>query len=234
MRFSEWEPVYRRICADMGYEPSADEASARLLAALTLNSDLRDGDAVEDMMKSTATVIGNSPGLEKDILKHPPEGTIIVSGSAVGRAVAAGVEPDIVVTDLDGDIAPQIEASRRGALTLLHAHGDNAGLIQRYAGEFEGPVVLTTQGRPFGNVFDFGGFTDGDRAYCLAREFGARRVLLLGFDFDNPMPKEGSDPAVKLRKLAWARKIIFDGSGAAVLPRSRMKPIYVRSGMGCR
>jgi len=51
---------------------------------------------------------------------------------------------------------------------------------------------------------NYGGFTDGDRAVCIAEHFGAARVTLAGFDFDNPIP----DTPSKLRKLAWARKII--------------------------
>ncbi|MCQ2071391.1 MAG: DNA transporter, partial [archaeon] len=74
---------------------------------------------------------------------------------------------------------------------------------------FEGPVVLTTQGRPQNTVFNYGGFTDGDRCVCLAREFGATRILLYGFDFDHPTVKEGSDPSRKLAKLGWAKRIIF-------------------------
>ena len=76
------------------------------------------------------------------------------------------------------------------------------------AGLFKGPVVLTTQSVPENTVLNFGGFTDGDRAVCIAQELGARRVLLEGFDFEHPNPKPGSDPAVKLRKLAWAERII--------------------------
>ena len=40
MRFSEWEPVYLDIIADMGYDRSDDEACVRVLKAVTLNSDL--------------------------------------------------------------------------------------------------------------------------------------------------------------------------------------------------
>ena len=57
-------------------------------------------------------------------------------------------------------------------------------------------------------VADYGGFTDGDRAVCICQEFGVRRIVLRGFDFLHPNPKPGSDPAVKLRKLGWAERII--------------------------
>ena len=170
--------------------------------------DLQHFDAWASMFGETVTVFGDAPCLESDVGALPPEGTLIASGSAVGRVMALGIVPDVVVTDLDGDIDPQLEASSGGALTFIHAHGDNQDLVRMYAGLFKGPVVLTTQSVPENTVLNFGGFTDGDRAVCIAQELGARRVLLEGFDFEHPNPKPGSDQAVKLRKLAWAERII--------------------------
>lgn len=213
MKFTEWEPTYLDICRDFGFDPDSDTMSVRLLCSLTLNSDLCDGDSIAKLMTDSVSVIGDSPGLEDDLSYHVPEGCILCSGSAVGRLVSAGHQPHIIVTDLDGDIGPQLEASKNGALTLILAHGDNCDLVRDYASQFKGPIVLTTQGRPFGNVFCFGGFTDGDRAVCVAREFGAERILLYGFDFEHPNPKRNSDSEIKLRKLSWARRIIYADGG---------------------
>lgn len=206
MRHSDWDPVYERILEDMGYSRGEDEACVRILKGVTMGSDLVDPDDIR--FESTSTVFGDGPCLEEDVSRHPPEGTLVASGSSVRRLLALGIVPDAVVTDLDGDIQSQLEASRSGAVTFIHAHGDNCDLVRQYAGRFEGPVVLTTQSRPENTVFDFGGFTDGDRAVCIAQEMGSRRVVLEGFDFLNPTPKEGSDPSVKLRKLRWAEEII--------------------------
>ncbi len=217
MKFAEWEPVYLDICRDFGFDPDSDTMSVRLLCSLTLNSDLCDSDPILERMTGTVSVIGDSPWLEEDLSSHVPEGCIICSGSAVGRLVSTGHSPDIIVTDLDGDIGSQLEASRSGVLTLILAHADNSDLVRQYASQFKGPIVLTTQGRPFGNVFCFGGFTDGDRAVCTAREFGAKNILLYGFDFEHPNPKKGSDPDMKLRKLSWARRIIYENGGEDVI-----------------
>ena len=217
MKFSEWEPIYLRICGDFGFSPDSDAMSVRMLKAVTPNSDLRDEDSIRPLIGSTVTVVGDSPGLEEDISKLPPEGCVIASGSSVPRLLRLGIMPQIVVTDLDGNINAQLEASSEGALTLILAHGDNMDLVRQYAPLFTGPIVLTTQGRPENTVFDYGGFTDGDRCVCLAREFGAGRILLLGFDFEHPNPKEGSDPVMKKRKLEWARRIIFDGDSSDIV-----------------
>ncbi len=211
MRFDEWSPIYESILSDMGYDRSSDEASARLLKVLMLNADLMTVDELSSMIGDEVSIFGAAKCLESDVEKISPSGTLISAGSATVRVMAMGIMPDIVVTDLDGDIDSQIQASERGAVTLIHAHGDNADLIARYAKEFRGRVVLTTQSSPDNVLYDFGGFTDGDRAVCLARHFGSSRIRLYGFDFDDPYPGDGKDLSIKLKKLKWAKRLIGDG-----------------------
>ena len=217
--FSEWEPLYREICAEFCIDPLADESSVRLLEAVTQNLDLDDEDCFEHLLQGTVTIFGAADSLKNDVGDLPPEGTLIAAGSACRLMTDLGFRPDILVTDLDGDVESQIAASADGAVTLILAHSDNTDAVARYAPLFKGKVVLTTQCRPRGNVLCFGGFTDGDRAVCLARHFGARRILLEGFDFDHPGAKEGSDPARKLRKLAVARRVITSRTDDLVLPK---------------
>jgi uncharacterized Rossmann fold enzyme len=95
-----------------------------------------------------------------------------------------------------------------GVPVFLHAHGDNRDAIRKHLPAFRGPLVGTTQARPRGRVHNFGGFTDGDRACCIAVALGATSLALVGFDFDAPLAKAGRDLDVKRRKLAWARRII--------------------------
>ena len=208
MRNEDWDPIYCEILKDMGYDRASDESSAKVLKALMLNADLITEDEVD--IGDTVSIFGAADTLMDDIRKRAPEGTLISAGSATSAVMSAGLMPDIVVTDLDGDVDKQIEASRNGAVTLIHAHGDNTDLIMRYAKEFTGKVILTTQSRPDLVLCNFGGFTDGDRAVCFARHMGAKRIILYGFDFDNPSSKEGSDPDIKRRKLQWAKRIIGD------------------------
>lgn len=221
MKFSDWKGIYQSIIDDMGYSQYDDEAAVRVLKAVTVNSNLVDDDEASTFFADVVTVVGNSPELISDLSEMPPEGPIVASGSSVGRLMAAGFSPNVIVTDLDGDIEPQIIASENGALTFIHAHGDNTELIREYAWKFKGPVVLTTQSVPENTVSNYGGFTDGDRAVCIARHFGAKRICMLGFDFNNPMPKSGSDSNIKQRKLKWAEKIIdYVAGDCAIYPAS--------------
>ncbi len=211
MRPDEWEPVYTEILADFGYSRLDDEASARLLAAVMMNADLIDEDTASGYFGEEATVFG--PAFRGDIRRDMFPGTLISAGDATGALMKAGICPDVIVTDLDGDVQMQKEASGKGALTFIHAHGDNADGIMEHAKDFKGPVVLTTQSVPSRPLVNYGGFTDGDRAVCIARHFGALRIHLAGFDLTSPVAKDGSDPAVKARKLKWAERIIGSGPG---------------------
>lgn len=210
MKFSEWEPVYKEIILDLNLSRGDDENSARMLKALTLNSNLILGDDLENVIKDTVTVFGDADSLEDDIGSLNPEGTLISAGSATERLVKMNIVPDIVVTDLDGDIESQIEVSKSGAITVVLAHGDNSDTVAEHIKSFQGPLLLTTQSTPAGIVENYGGFTDGDRAVCIARHFGATKILLEGFDFEKPRMREGNNEATSLKKLKWAEKIIFD------------------------
>ena len=202
MNPASWEGLYKEILDDFGYSRYEDEASARLLKTLMQNADLIDDEDIP--LKERVIVFGPADPSFDGI----GDSTIVSAGSATSVLMDAGVLPDIVVTDLDGDIVSQIEASKRGAVTFIHAHGDNAELIMSYAKEFTGPVVLTTQSKPDNVIRNYGGFTDGDRAVSAMLALGADRVELRGFDFSEPVIKDGSDPQIKMRKLSWAKRII--------------------------
>ena len=93
---------------------------------------------------------------------------------------------------------------------MIHAHGDNIEALKRYVPLFSGKVMGTTQVRPFGLLHNFGGFTDGDRAVLMARHFSATDIRLIGFNFEEPRPKEGREIGTKRKKLSWARRLIYD------------------------
>lgn len=204
MDMGSWEPLYSEILSEFGFNRSEDEASARLLKMLMQNADLIDDDDISRMITSEVIVFGPSSPSFDGIDGR----TVVSAGSATKVVMDAGIIPDIMVTDLDGDMECQIEASSRGSIAFIHAHGDNADLIMDHAKEFTGPVVLTTQSHPDNVIRNYGGFTDGDRAVCMAFHMGADSVELRGFDFDEPVSKNDTDPVIKSQKLAWARRII--------------------------
>lgn len=210
MDFEEWEPIYARIVEEFGFSRQADEEAARALNDLLAKKDAYPLELLRRKLSRGATVCGNAPGLEEELSSADLSGTIIAADGATSALMHfVGRVPDIIVTDLDGDVADQLTASAQGAIVVIHAHGDNIDALKRYVPLFQGKIVGTTQSRPFGRLHNFGGFTDGDRAVLMARHFGAT-VRLIGFDFETPRPKEGRDDETKRRKLSWARRLICE------------------------
>ncbi|MBP2133048.1 putative Rossmann fold enzyme [Methanomicrobium sp. W14] len=199
MKFDEWEPHYLRILDYFGFDRESDERAAETARSLT------DKDDIEFLRSAClgkkVTVCGNAPSLKKDIKKI--DGVVFAADAAADFLYRAGIRPDIVSTDLDGCEETFVEMSLKGTIMVVHAHGDNIPLLKNWIPRFNGPVVLTTQSRPFDCVYNFGGFTDGDRAVFTALEMGAGEVNLAGFDLDD----RSVDP-VKRGKLLIARKLL--------------------------
>jgi uncharacterized Rossmann fold enzyme len=204
MRYEDWEPLYREILGDFGFDGRGDVESARRLDSLLPESRPSADARLGALAGASVTVAGPAmKGAER--LRAP--GPVIVADSAVSLLPDGAEPPLAIVTDLDGDIGAISRHSARGSVVVVHAHGDNAGRLDAVRG-FTGPTIGTCQCEPFGRLRNFGGFTDGDRAAFLAEEFGASSIELVGFDFGNPAPKDGADPGVKLRKLAWAKRLL--------------------------
>ena len=209
MDFKDWQPYYLRILTDFSFAMDADEEAARELRRLASGHAICRPACLRKRITRVVSVLGNGPDLERAVVEHYPPGTIITAGPATTRAMEIGIVPDLFVTDLDGPLDGDIEANREGAVAVVHAHGDNIPQLERHLPELTGPLTPTVQCLPRG-VYNFGGFTDGDRAVMMARHFGAREIQLFGFDFLHPTAKPGASLDVKRRKMRWARFLIFE------------------------
>jgi uncharacterized Rossmann fold enzyme len=186
-----------------------DRASAVLLSSMLGD---RGAEAFDTLRASglpeTAVLCGGGDSLASDLRGVSGGDYIVAADGATSYLVESGILPDLVVTDLDGDVEDQVEANRKGAVVFVHAHGDNRETLVRWLPEFSGSVIGTCQCEPVDGVFNFGGFTDGDRAACILEELGVRRILLAGFDLERPSRKPGKSAEVKARKLRWADRIL--------------------------
>ena len=203
MDWKTWKPWYEKIAADFGYDVKKDEESAAILSGL-LEGNSTDSDKLGAMIQDRNVII---IGPARPKLMR--EGSVkIAAGSALAAVMKSDVLPEIVVTDLDGDIDALLKASEQGAIVIVHAHGDNIDEVKQIVPSLKGPVIGTSQVKAEGNVHNFGGYTDGDRAVFLAIHFGAIKITLDGFDFDNPVVKEGGNIITKKKKLDYAKKLI--------------------------
>jgi 2-amino-4-hydroxy-6-hydroxymethyldihydropteridine diphosphokinase len=206
MQFATWEPIYCSILDDFGFTLSRDEEAAELLRCL-LKDRITPILAAKEMLAGRSVVVcGNAPCLALDLeqmqSKQERDAAFLAADGAVAVLLELGISPAIVVTDLDGPFSAIQKANQMGSIVVVHAHGDNLDALQRYVPLMD-RIIGTAQCRPPQGLYNFGGFTDGDRAIFLAIELGAREIVLKGFDFD-----DDSVTPRKKKKLAWAKKLI--------------------------
>ncbi len=207
MKLDKWLSIYEEIVLDFGYSKELDLESARLLDTFLAPPDLK---RLETMIHGRAVnVFGAGPSLEN--LDRIPDGVNIAADGACSFLLERSTVPDIVVTDLDGKVEDLIMADKGGALIMLHAHGDNIHKLRIFAGKFNNPYG-TTQATPFGNLLNFGGFTDGDRSGFIAEHFKPAKITFYGMDFESEAGKYSFTPphavSQKKKKLKWAKRLV--------------------------
>jgi len=201
MDFEAWEPFYEQIRNDFGFSRASDEAVAADLDRRLGGVRIADAELRAILRGNEVTVAGNGPNVRAEI--KDSRGVLVTADEATSVALERGLLPAILVTDLDGNVSEQVKANAEGTIAVIHGHGDNGPAVREWAPRFSGRTIATTQSRPSGGLRNYGGFTDGDRAVFLADHFGAARIHLVGFDFENPNEKD-RDQRTKQRKLDWA------------------------------
>ncbi len=203
MRFESWEPIYQKILDDFGFSRERDEEAAELLSELLREPEQSLKDAFRLVCGRAVIVCGNGPSLVRELDALPKQDHIFIAADGATEALLKqGIIPQIVVTDLDGPFQAILQANKMGSIIVVHAHGDNIDAIEKGVPVLKN-VIGTTQSRPLKNVYNFGGFTDGDRCVFLAKHLGAAEIRLVGFDYND----ESVTPR-KRKKLSWAKRLI--------------------------
>ena len=208
MDFNEWEGWYKEILDTLGFSREGDENTAELLdkildekGCLTLEQFF--DEIMEKKDTSKFIVVGAGPSIKKHI-KYVKENYdlndyLIVSADGATTAM------------LEDDLVPSL-----GSYFVIHAHGDNEPLINKWTTSFD-KILGTTQSKPVGHLYNFGGFTDGDRAMFFTIALGCKEMVLAGMDFGTTVTKysrpniEGpTGPAdeVKTKKLIFAERLL--------------------------
>jgi uncharacterized Rossmann fold enzyme len=214
MEFDEWEPKYKQILADFQFKRTADERSAEYLSKQLEErkgnlEPVSEAELKKLLKGKTVFVFGEGPTLEDDVRAYTFEGTKIAADGATTSLLENEILPELIVTDLDGSVEDQVRAASEGSIVLIHAHGDNLDKLKKWLPEFSGKIIGTTQARPDGNLSNYGGFTDGDRAVFLADHFSAGMINLVAFDFMEVGDYKNEEAKkLKLRKLTWANLLI--------------------------
>jgi len=201
MRWELWHPWYEKIVTRLGLNKKADEATAKTLNNLLPKSDIR---KLTSLIKGKECIaLGAGPSLDDDLEKLERAGFLdktLIAADGATSAVLDYRTPEVIVTDFDGNVADQLNAWQLGSWVVVHAHGDNIAQIRKIVPKLKERIIGTTQVEPFGRLYNFGGFTDGDRAAFMAHELGASKICLAGMDLGSKIGKHSGDKDVK-RKL---------------------------------
>ena len=222
MEFGLWERYYKEILDDFGFSREGDEKSAKVLDEILSEEGCPTLDDLSQIVgfSDKCIVFGAGPSLKEHIIElkenYDLKDYVLISADGATTAlIEEKIAPDIVATDLDGNMDDILLANLRGANIAVHAHGDNLEQVVKYTSFFTN-VIGTTQAQPVGNIYNFGGFTDGDRAIFLAVALGASEITLAGMDFGDVVTKYSrpnleSDLAeadeFKKKKLMYAERL---------------------------
>jgi uncharacterized Rossmann fold enzyme len=218
MFYKDWKPIYKRIAKEFEFPETKEKISAETLNSLLQNRNLHPIKHLQELIENKEIIIfGAGPSLEMSLVKNKNDfvGKLkIAADGATSALLKENIWPDIIVTDLDGKISDQLYANLNGSIAIIHAHGDNLNQIQKYVPEFKGELIGTIQINPdpYENIYNFGGFTDGDRAIFIVVHFKAKEINLVGFDFNGKIGiysfSEKKDENLKLKKLDWCKYLI--------------------------
>ncbi|WP_457550319.1 6-hydroxymethylpterin diphosphokinase MptE-like protein [Archaeoglobus sp.] len=192
MHLEFWlKEVYPKIVKDLGLDVEKDRISTKIMAELGRGK-LLPTDVLKFIKGRDVVVLGplaKSLDFKWDVL--------ITAGKSI---LNYDVIPHIHVTDGEEGWKILKKLEEEGCIIVLHAHGDNIELLKEIVPKL-GRFVATTQVEPINGVYNFCGFTDGDRAVMIAKHFKARSIRLVGFDFEKA-------DGLKLKKLRWAEYIL--------------------------
>ena len=211
MTIHGWKTKFSEIRKEFGYTETEDLISAKKLNSLLKRKNSKK--EFQNMIRGKSVfIIGAGPSLSKSLkhIKKSKNITKIVADGAVRALLEEKIRPDILVTDLDGDLKSIKEIGKTKIPIIVHAHGDNQDRLE-IVKEFTN-VVGTTQTEEFGKMKNFGGFTDGDRCVFLAEFFNADKIVLIGMDFGQEIGKYSKHKVVnrktKLKKLKFGKRIL--------------------------
>ena len=229
MNWLDWKPYYAKVIFDLGLDESKDYVVTTSFANL-LKQNHPNGfydvlNKIKEKKISKSWIFGAGPSLEQDfvIFKkfYAIQSDLIVGvDGACLFLIENEIYPDVIFSDLDGSLETLLTCLAHVSILILHAHGDNFDIEPDYYPKYTSfsllPTVQTKPYEPY--LFNFGGFTDGDRAIAgILDWFSNVDIILLGFTFGNLQGKYSKPTKLKnhvqasdfkLKKLAFAKEFI--------------------------
>jgi len=231
MNWKDWQPYYQEVMTLLGLDIQTDLDSASRYLELVKqarprgyeNSLLR----ITNQKIERIWVFGAGPSLPTDfrifdLNYNKDRDLIIAADGATTFLLQKKVLPAVVFSDYDGDLKALHHSCHEGSLLVLHAHGDNFNIVQEqfylFEKESQGFLLPTIQTEPiFSYLFNFGGFTDGDRCIAASLDwFPKTKIGLIGFTFGSVqgrfskpyLTRDIPASSFKFKKLQFAKYFI--------------------------
>ncbi|MHA2220865.1 MAG: 6-hydroxymethylpterin diphosphokinase MptE-like protein [Candidatus Thorarchaeota archaeon] len=236
MRWSDWRPIYLDIVQRLELDMDKDREATRLLTSLLeeINPSPLLTQLEETIGGKSVVICGAGPTLDRHIESLKRDETIsnyviMAADGAVSVLLENAIMCDVIVSDLDGNIEHLKEMNRKGALLIIHGHGDNMEIVKSVVPVLGG-VLGSTQVEPTSRAFLWGGFTDGDRACHIASAYNPEKIIFAGMDFGSLVgkwSKPGHDAHFaadqrKRMKLDIAERLITD-----LMEQTRIKHTFL-------
>ncbi|MFX1512599.1 MAG: 6-hydroxymethylpterin diphosphokinase MptE-like protein [Promethearchaeota archaeon] len=229
---AEWYP---QILKSFDFDSNEDKKAAKLLSA-KLNDVTSPNLSMlfDHIYKKPTLVAGAGPSLEDGLKQffntfNAQSITKIAADGAAKGFLDFGSVPDIVITDGDGLRLEELNLLIQGkSLLVIHAHGDNIPFLISLKEEILRHTIGSTQTASIPHLYNWGGFTDGDRAIILAEIMAAQEIFLVGMDFGPIIGRYSKPPYLqesianesKKKKLQFAQAIISELMTTTKIPIS--------------
>jgi len=168
------------------------------------------------LLKATAVVFVGAAVESQELEEMVGDGVVFIAADGAVGALPTQADLACIVSDFDGTTHLEL-AAKSGATIIAHAHGDNIEAwnecVETWSHFSNPPALVLSHQTPhyFEGMHNWGGFTDGDRALCMAHSLGVNfeDVYLVGYTLSRVGQWSGrTQESLKLAKLQWMAAVV--------------------------
>ena len=221
--------IQDEVRAHFGWELQADVASAKSmkmafdeaepfgLSKWNINARNQSLGVLQlKLLKATAVVFVGAAVESQELEEMVGDGVVFIAADGAVGALPTQADLACIVSDFDGTTHLEL-AAKSGATIIAHAHGDNMEAwnecVETWSHFSNPPALVLSHQTPhyFEGMHNWGGFTDGDRALCMAHSLGVNfeDVYLVGYTLSRVGQWSGrTQESLKLAKLQWMAAVV--------------------------
>lgn len=205
--------------SDSAHSMRSSFAGERPFGIIQWNNDNRNkalGALQIKLLKASAVVFVGAAVEVDELQEMVGEGVVFIAADGAVGALPPDADLACIVSDFDG--TPHLEAAAKtGATIIAHAHGDNLErwneCVEQWSQYPTPPSLILSHQTPdyLQGMHNWGGFTDGDRALCMAHSLAVNfeDVYLVGYTLSRLGQWSGkTEKNRKMAKLQWMATVL--------------------------